>query len=156
MEYVCMSFGWFQELLKEERMPNFAAAEAKLVEMLDSGGMIVHAYRESNLDQPELVGRNRTFRSFMAAQAKGLAAHEMERYLLDLTQLPSWQRAVEREEAIENRWQVVDLVPSQQVEGQPVFGKAMRLVQGAAQRSFPGGDVRIGSATPGRALGLRD
>lgn len=155
MEYVCMSFGWFQELLKEERVPNFAAAEAKVVEMLDAGGMIAHGYRESNLDQPELVGRNRTFRSFMAAQAKGPSAHEVERYLLDRGALAVWQRAAERDGVIENRWQVVDLSREPEAGAQPVFGKATRMAGGGA-----GGDARrvgaVGAATPGRAPGLRD
>jgi hypothetical protein len=155
MEYVCMSFGWFQELLREERVPNFAAAEAKLVEMLEAGGMIVHAYRESNPDQPELVGRNRTFRSFMA-ERRGLSAHEVERYLLDRALLPAWKNAVERDGVIENRWQVVDLAPPQEVEGQPVYGKAMRLMQGAGARALTGTEVDRAPATWERMPGFRE
>jgi hypothetical protein len=133
MEYLCMCFGWFQELLREERVPNFAAAEAKVAEMLDGGGMIVHAYRESNTDQPEIVGRNRTFQSFMAVSGNAQSGHEIERYLLDASLVHAWRQAVQRGGLLENRWQVMDVAGDPHPENEPVFGRATRL-HGSASR----------------------
>jgi hypothetical protein len=84
MRYVCMSFGWFQELLAETTVPDFAAAEAKLLEMLDRGGMIVHVYRETDQEHPELVGRHRRLRSFNAGNTTDpYPEHEVESFTLD-------------------------------------------------------------------------
>ena len=84
MRYVCMSFGWFQELLAETTVPNFAAAEAKLLEMLDRGGMIVHVYRETDQEHPELVGRHRRLRSFNSGNPTDpYPEHEVESFMLD-------------------------------------------------------------------------
>jgi len=80
-----MCFGWYQELLAEVRVDDLAAAEAKVLEMLDHGGMIVHVYRETDAMNPELVGRHRRLRSFIAVEEsetlpRGVEPpHEIER-----------------------------------------------------------------------------
>ena len=93
MRYVCMSFGWFQELLAETTVPDFPAAEVKLLEMLEHGGMIVHVYRETDQEHPELVGRHRRLRSFIEGNATDTEpGHEVERFSLDTphSQSVSW------------------------------------------------------------------
>jgi len=85
VRYTCMCFGWYQELLAEVRVDDLAAAEAKVLEMLDHGGMIVHVYRETDAMNPELVGRHRRLRSFIAVEEsetlpRGVEPpHEIER-----------------------------------------------------------------------------
>jgi hypothetical protein len=123
-----MCFGWYQELLRETRVPDLAGAEAELVRMLDGGGMIVHVYRDTNRDSPELVGRHSRLRTFIdqdhlhARREEVGPAHEVERFLLDAQSLDSWSQARETGELLESRWSVVELwstdVPS-------FYGKAV-------------------------------
>ena len=84
VRYVCMSFGWFQELLAETTVPDFPTAEAKLLDMLDRGSMIVHVYRETDREYPALVGRHRRLRSFYAGDKTDReSGHEIERLHFD-------------------------------------------------------------------------
>ena len=84
VRYVCMSFGWFHELLAETTVPDFSSAEEKLLDWLDHGSMIVHVYRETDWNYPELVGRHRRLRSFYAGNETGLEpGHEIQRLHLD-------------------------------------------------------------------------
>ena len=134
MRYTCMCFGWYQELLRDTRVDNLAAAEAKLFEMLDQGGMIVHAYRETDSENPELVGRHGRLRSFLAAsdleflRQGGILPHEVERFLLDPANLEAWTHASEGNRLLEGRWSIVELwsVPGQ--DQSCMYGKARLVV----------------------------
>ncbi len=79
MRYICMSFGWYQELLHETQIEGLAAAEAKLLDMLDQGAMIVHVYRETDAENPEIVGRHSRLRRFYSEGGDAVIAHEVER-----------------------------------------------------------------------------
>jgi hypothetical protein len=130
-----MSFGWYQELLEEVRVADFSAAEAKLVEMLDRGGMIVHAYRETDAENPELVGRHRRLRSFNANGNSACTCqdeavpHEVERFLLDRDSFDLWASASETNGVVENRWSIVDLWPVEAIGQSGVYGKALLISQ---------------------------
>lgn len=131
MIYTCMSFGWYHELLKETQVSSFAAAERKLLEMLDGGGMIVHAYRETDRDTPEIVGRHGRLRAFMTDTATERAReasafpHELERFLLDAASARAWVRASETGQVLDERWSVVELWPPAGHNQQYMYGKAM-------------------------------
>ncbi len=134
MRYTCMCFGWYQELLTDTRVDNLAAAEAKLFEMLDQGGMIVHAYRETDSENPELVGRHGRLRSFLAASdlsQHGILPHEVERFLLDPAHLEAWTHASETNRLLEGRWSIVELWSAPGQDQSCIYGKA-RLVVPAA------------------------
>lgn len=144
LRYVCMSFGWYQELLEEAHLPDFSAAEATLVEMLDRGGMIVHAYRETDPDNPELVGRHARLRSFNAgsdgecsSREEGVA-HEVERFLLDPASMDVWMRARETHGVVDERWSVVEFWSMDgHVHEQPfIYGKA-RLIAAPSPPNRP-------------------
>ncbi len=133
LRYVCMSFGWYQELLEEVHVPDFSSAEAKLLEMLDRGGMIVHAYRESDAENPELVGRHARLRSFNAGDdgqrpaEDRVVPHEIERFLLDAASMDVWVTACETGGVMDERWSVVELWPVQGNGRGSMYGKA-RLI----------------------------
>jgi hypothetical protein len=133
LRYICMCFGWYQELLRDTRVDNLAAAEAKLFEMLDQGGMIVHAYRETDSENPELVGRHGRLRSFLAAtdlgpsKEGGTLPHEVERFLLDPANLEAWTHASEANRLLEGRWSIVELWSAPGQDQSCIYGKA-RLV----------------------------
>jgi hypothetical protein len=126
-----MCFGWYQELLRDTRVDNLAAAEAKLFEMLDQGGMIVHAYRETDSENPELVGRHGRLRSFLAAsdpepvKQGGILPHEVERFLLDPANLEAWTHASETHRLLEERWSIVELWSAPGQDQSCIYGKAM-------------------------------
>jgi hypothetical protein len=144
-----MSFGWYQELLEEAHVPDFTAAEAKVLEMLDRGGMIVHAYRETDSDNPELVGRHARLRSFNCGDAvdgpvqAGAIPHEVERFLLDAASLDAWVRASETGGVVDERWSVVELwpvsEPVSEYDRPSMYGKA-RLISAP---SPPSGRVGV-------------
>jgi hypothetical protein len=133
LRYVCMSFGWYQELLEEAHLADFSAAEAKVLEMLDCGAMIVHAYRETDADHPELVGRHARLRSFNCGESEdgpiqaGATVHEVERFLLDAASLEAWVRASETGGVVDERWSVVELWPVSEDDRTSMYGKA-RLI----------------------------
>jgi hypothetical protein len=133
LRYICMCFGWYQELLRDTRVDNLAAAEAKLFEMLEQGGMIVHAYRETDSENPELVGRHGRLRSFLAAtdlgpsKEGGTLPHEVERFLLDPANLEAWTHASEANRLLEGRWSIVELWSAPGQDQSCIYGKA-RLV----------------------------
>ncbi|MGI8772286.1 MAG: hypothetical protein ACR2JE_12715 [Acidobacteriaceae bacterium] len=142
LRYVCMSFGWYQELLEEAHLDDFPAAEAKLVEMLDRGGMIVHAYRETDTENPELVGRHARLCSFNAGDhgecsKSGKTPHEVERFLLDVASMDAWVMASETGGVVDERWSVVELWPVQGHDLPAMYGKA-RLVGGPSAGSATG------------------
>lgn len=133
-----MCFGWYQELLSEARVDGLAAAESKLLQMLDRDGMIVHAYRESDPENPELVGRHSRLRSFIAAGERDASRHgvtlphELERFLLDPAHLQAWARALREDGLLERRWSVVDLwptdfFPQEESNCAYFYGKAIRI-----------------------------
>ena len=141
MKYTCMSFGWYHELLEEAEVSDLSAAEIKLLAMLDRGGMIVHAYRETDAENPELVGRHRRLRAFNSA-AEGecphagetlphrvdeTLPHEVERFLLDPANLDVWTRASETGGVVDQRWAVLELWPPDISSQSGMYGKA-RLV----------------------------
>jgi hypothetical protein len=132
-----MAFGWFHDFLYEERVLDLAAAEATLQKMLDDNAMIVHAYRETDPDNPELIGRHGRLCAFTSGvvieNANQLPAHEISRFLLDTESLALWQSARERNQLIDSRWAVVDLY-SHEVRIGSVYGKAMLCGKG---RSLP-------------------
>jgi hypothetical protein len=141
LRYTCMCFGWYQELLRDTRVDNLAAAEAKLFEMLDQGGMIVHAYRETDTENPELVGRHGRLRSFLAAgdleflNQGGTLPHEVERFLLDPANLEAWTRASETDRLLEERWSIVELWSAPGQDQSCIYGKARLVVPAAAATS---------------------
>jgi hypothetical protein len=94
-----MCFGWYQELLRETRARDLAAAEAELLDMLDCGGMIVHVYREADRENPELVGRH--------------------------SRLSAWSSAKESGALLEQRWAVVDLYWAGGQTFASIYGKAV-------------------------------
>lgn len=126
-----MCFGWYQELLEETRVADFAAAEARLLEMLDRGGMIVHVYRETDADNPELVGRHRRLRSFTTGAACSCSddsvPHEVERFLLDRESLDAWAQASKMDGVLEKHWSVVDVWPVERQDQPGIYGKAMLI-----------------------------
>jgi hypothetical protein len=129
-----MCFGWYQELLRDTRVDNLAAAEARLFEMLDQGGMIVHVYRETDSENPELVGRHGRLRSFLAAtdlgplKEDGILPHEVERFLLDRANLEAWTHASERNRLLEGRWSIVELWSAPGPDQSCIYGKAKLVV----------------------------
>jgi hypothetical protein len=134
LRYICMCFGWYQELLRDTRVDNLAAAEARLFEMLDQGGMIVHVYRETDSENPELVGRHGRLRSFLAAtdlgplKEDGILPHEVERFLLDRANLEAWTHASERNRLLEGRWSIVELWSAPGPDQSCIYGKAKLVV----------------------------
>jgi hypothetical protein len=148
LPYVCMCFGWFQELLEEERVPDFSAAVRMLSAMLDRGGMIVHVYRATDEEHAELIGRHRRLRSLDsgsvesgfvdsgAVNSRGAhstvgysafgqeAGHEIERFLLDAASFRAWADALKRDVALEQRWKVIDLWPFEEGDGECFYGRA--------------------------------
>ena len=137
MRYRCMCFGWYHELLSEARVEDFAAAETSILRMLDAGGMIVHAYRETDLQNPELVGRHSRLTSFMAAndgeieERGALVHHEVERFLIDPAQCKAWIDAHQSNTLLHQQWQVIELwcsdPPSTNEDGSPIYGRAIRI-----------------------------
>ncbi len=132
MRYTCMCFGWYQELLSEVRVEDFAAAEINIQRLLDTGGMIVHAYRETDLQNPELVGRHSRLSSFMAANDReAAAAHEVERFLVDPAQCEAWVHAQLTDTLLQQRWRVVDLwcsdEPLAETDKPHIYGRAIRI-----------------------------
>jgi hypothetical protein len=133
MKYTCMSFGWYHEFLEEVSVSDLSAAEHKLLDMLDRGGMIVHAYRETDSENPELVGRHRRLRAFNSVAAGECPRscetlpHEVERFLLDPANLDAWTRASETGEVVDQRWAVLELWPADISSQSGMYGKA-RLV----------------------------
>ncbi len=151
MPYICMCFGWYQELLGEVRVDDLRRAEAKLFEMLDKGGMIVHVYRDTDRENPEVVGRHRRFRNFFApCESSGQPPltelpHEVERFLLDRASLDTWSRARKIEALLEGRWSIVDLWSSFDLDASPIYGKAV-LVASPHHTVQAETDVAAGSA----------
>jgi hypothetical protein len=141
LRYICMCFGWYQELLRDMHVDNLVAAEARIFEMLDQGGMIVHAYRETDLENPELVGRHGRLRSFMAAndfggsRKGGILPHEIERFLLDTANLDAWTHASKTGGLLEGRWSVVDLWSTQGQDQSCLYGKAILVARAAVGAS---------------------
>jgi hypothetical protein len=128
--YDCMAFGWFQEFLSEERVDDLAAAEARVRELLDGDAMIVHVYRETDGENPELIGRHGRLCAFTAGNGSEIAhassaTHEICRFLLDTDGLEMWQAAKDRDALIDSRWLVVDLYPQGDQSVPAVYGKAM-------------------------------
>lgn len=146
LRYVCMCFGWFQELIGETSVTDLSAAEAEILAMLDRGAMIVHVYRETDQEHPELVGRHSRLRSFNAGpsertppEAEG--THEIERFLLDAEKFQVWADALKRNAPMDQCWAVVDLWPLEQGESDCLYGRAT-LIQSARKNGFvrgPGG-----------------
>lgn len=135
LRYVCMSFGWFQALIDETSVADLSAAEAEIFDMLERGAMIAHAYRETDQEHPELVGRHRNFRSLQfepadRAAPEPAATHEIERFLLDLESFQLWADALKHNAPIEQRWIVVDLWPFEQDQAECLYGRAT-LIPGA-------------------------
>ena len=136
-----MCFGWYQELLRETRVPDLGTAEVELLRMLDEGGMIVHAYRDQNQENPELVGRHSRLRRFIAAEERPAARsgnappHEVERFLLDAESLAAWSRASETADLIDYRWSVVEFWSAGE-NSSAFYGKAV-LCRTAPIRSSP-------------------
>jgi hypothetical protein len=138
MKYTFMSFGWYHEFLEEAEVSDLSAAELKLVDMLDRDAMIVHVYRETDSENPELVGRHRRLRAFNSVaegecpRADETLPHEVERFLLDLANLEVWTRASETGGVVDQRWTVLELWPAD-ISGQPgMYGKARLLDTRAA------------------------
>jgi hypothetical protein len=138
MKYTCMSFGWYHEFLEEAEVSDLSAAELKLLDMLDRGGMIVHAYRETDPENPELVGRHRRLRAFNSAaegecpHAEEALPHEVERFLLDPANLDVWTRASETGGVVDQRWAVLELWPADITSQSGMYGKARLLDTPAA------------------------
>jgi len=135
--YDCMAFGWFHEFLCEERVVNLEAAETRLRELLDDNAMIVHVYRETDPENPELIGRHGRLCAFTAGNGTEIAAtssvpHEICRFLLDTDSLEQWQAAKDRDLLIDSRWSVVDLYPTDDRAG--VYGKALLQWSGTPAR----------------------
>lgn len=138
MSYVVMCFGWLQDLLEEERVPDLSAALQMLCAMMDRGGMIVHAYRETDQEHPELVGRHRRLQSLHTSPAGNEyfeieSGHEIERFLLDAASFRIWADALKRNVALEQHWMVVDLWPLEEGECECLYGRAT-LIPGARPR----------------------
>jgi hypothetical protein len=134
VKYDCLAFGWFHEFLYEERVPDLAAAEATLQTMLDDNAMIVHAYRESDPENPELIGRHCRLCAFTSGVGNenaddSPAVHEICRFLLDTDSLSLWQMARDRDQLMDNRWAVVDLYSLDPCAGS-VYGKALLCGKG--------------------------
>jgi hypothetical protein len=133
-----MCFGWYQELLSDTRVDNLAAAEKKLLEMLDHGGMIAHAYREHDPENPELVGRHGRLRSFLATcdseplKQAAMLPHEIERFLLDPADLEAWAHARETSRLLDGRWSVVDLWLPPGEDKSCIYGKALLVAPGTS------------------------
>lgn len=137
MRYLCMCFGWYQELLREAHADGVIAAESKLIEMLEDGGMIVHCYRETDLENPELVGRHRRLRFFVAPAGQGSRVggevpHQIERFLLDFASLETWKRAINSNRPLEGRWSVVELWSLDEERPSSLYGKATLISPPAA------------------------
>lgn len=130
MPYTCMCFGWYQELLREARAEDLVDAEAKLLDMLNGGGMIVHVYRDTEPENPELVGRHQRFRSFVSSEESDNITprtelpHEVERFLLDHAALDAWNKARGTDALLDDRWSVVELWSSYDQETPAIYGKA--------------------------------
>src|ERR1700760_2239281 len=133
MKYTCMSFGWYHEFLEEVEVNDLFAAERKLVDMLDRDAMIVHVYRETDSENPELVGRHRRLRAFNSVAqgecpcADERLSHEVERFLLDPAKLEVWTRASETGGIVDQRWAVLELWPADVSSQSGMYGKA-RLI----------------------------
>ncbi|HEY4047536.1 MAG TPA: hypothetical protein VGM27_11780 [Acidobacteriaceae bacterium] len=141
MSYVVMCFGWLQELLEEERVPDFSAALQTLSVMMDRGGMIVHAYRETDQEHPELVGRHHRLQSVHTSptvndHSELEPGHEIERFLLDAASFRTWADALKRNVALEQLWRVIDLWPVEEGECECLYGRAT-LIEGARIRQNP-------------------
>jgi hypothetical protein len=132
LAYVCMSFGWYQELLAQVRVETLDAATDKLLDMLDQDGMIVHAYRDTDADNPELVGHHRRLRSFITGEGKqrsdSAAPHEIERFLLEPANLAAWTQARKMDGILEQRWSIVELWASGDGNDASMYGKALLTV----------------------------
>jgi len=130
-----MCFGWYQELLTEACVDDLATAEQKLLEMLDHGGMIVHVYRETDAENPELVGRHGRLRAFIAAsdgdalRREAPLPHEVERFLLDSACLDTWIQARKTNELLDQHWSVIDLWPIDGQDRSSIYGKAMLVTE---------------------------
>ncbi len=128
MSYHCVAFGWFHELLREERVANLVEAEAKVAEMLDENAMIVHAYHATDMENPELVGKHSRLCDFTCghqASTATPAAHEICRFLRGTQSVEAWQAAKERDVLMDSRWLVVDLYTSGSGATAEVYGRAM-------------------------------
>ena len=138
MRYICMGFGWYQELLREAQVEGLASAEEKLLEMLDRGAMIVHVYRETDAEHPELVGRHSRLRSFFSGVTENTDGttqpHEVERFLLDSSAMDDWAAARRTDRLLDQRWSVIELWadsrPAQERDEAIVYGRAMLIAQG--------------------------
>ncbi len=129
MRYICMSFGGFQPHFDESHVADLSAAEAEIVAMLERGAMIVHAYRETDQEHPELVGRHRMlcsscFESAERGTQAAEAAHQIERFLIDPENFQVWADALNRNAPIEQCWAVVELWPPAQEETDCFYGRA--------------------------------
>jgi hypothetical protein len=134
LPYSCLAFGWYYELLASVSVPTLAAGERELLRMLDGGGMIVHVYRDSDPDNPEVVGRHWRLRSFLfdslgrRTNGELEEQHEVERFLLDAASADDWVRARETGQPLEERWSVVELwTTAAGSEKRASFGRA-RLI----------------------------
>jgi hypothetical protein len=150
LSYVVMCFGWLQEPVEEERVPDFSAAFEMLCAMMDRGGMIVHAYRETDQEHPELVGRHRRLRSLHTSPEVNQSfeiesGHEIERFLLDSASFRTWADALKHKLALEQRWMVIDLWPLEEGECECLYGRAT-LIPGARWAC----DSELGAAADGR------
>lgn len=140
LPYLCICFGWLQDLLEEERVPDLSAAVRRLYAMLDRGGMIVHVYRETDQEHPELVGRHRKLGSLGAFPSEAFQEgndHEVERFLLDAANFRSWADALERNVPLDQLWRVVDLWPLEEGQSDCLYGRATLIPKTIAGRQFP-------------------
>ena len=137
MRYVCMCFGGFQALIGETSVADLSAAKAEILTMLERGAMIVHAYRDTDQEHPELVGSHRRLRFGQADRGAPApeAAHEIERFLLDPESFHVWADALKRNAPIEQCWAVVDLWPLEQDEAECLYGRAT-LIPGTRKSGF--------------------
>jgi hypothetical protein len=155
LPYLCISFGWLQDLLEEEKAPDLFAAVRAMYAMLDRGGMIVHVYRETDQEHPELVGRHRKLGSLGGVAdeiSPNRGEHEVERFLLDAGSFRAWADALQRDAALERFWRVVDLWPLEEGESDCLYGRATLI---AATFDSAAASSRYG-AGPARQFALRE
>jgi hypothetical protein len=147
LPYLCICFGWLQDLLEEERAPNLSAAVRTLYAMLDRGGMIVHVYRETDQEHPELVGRHRKLGSLDAIPNEALHEandHEVERFLLDAASFRVWADALQRNVPLERLWRVVDLWPLEEGQSDCLYGRATLISATIAREAASGLRYNVG------------
>ncbi len=128
MSYNCVAFGWFHELLREERVATLVEAETRVAEMLGENAMIVHAYRDTDGENPELVGKHARLCNFTGghqASTSTPAGHEICRFLRENQSVEAWRAAKERDVLMDSRWLVVDLYTSGSGTTAEVYGRAM-------------------------------